>query len=213
MCPLNASASARRTPRALHGLLAVGVLAFTLAACGSGSPNASGSGSSTSTSTSSGSSSTKASTTAFTSCLKQHGVTLPSGAGGFGAGGGGAPPAGSSGTPPSFPQGNSGAGAPGSGNSKFQAALKACASLRPSGSGGFPGGSGRPNSTAFAAYSNCLKLHGVTLPTGRPSSSGAAGPSGLNASSPKVKAALKACAALRPSGSFRGSTTTTTSAS
>jgi hypothetical protein len=177
----------------------VGVAPLILAACGSSSAAPS------TTSGSGASKSSKASATAYTACLKQHGVTLPSFPGGSGG-----PPAGG-GTPPTF---GSGGSVPGGGgfanNPKFQEAASACKSLRPSGGFGGFGGSGGVNSTAFAAYRNCLKLHGVTLPTGGASTGGAgsAPPSTIDQSSPTVKAALAACASLRPSAS--SSTTTTT---
>jgi hypothetical protein len=87
--------------------------------------------------------------------------------------------------------------------SKFQKAATACKSLRPSGGFGGLGGSGGVNSTAFAAYRNCLKLHGVTLPTGGASKSGAGStpPTTIDQSSPTVKSALAACASLQPSAS------------
>jgi hypothetical protein len=184
-------------------LLLVGVVPLVLAACGSSSAN----GSSTSTTKPSGA----ASETAYTSCLKQHGVTLPN----FGGGAGRAP--GSGETPPSFTPGSSIPGGFGGGggfrnNPKFAKAAAACKSLRPAGGfGGFgrgSGGTGGFNSAAFAAYRNCLKLHGVTLPTGGAPKTGTSStpPTTYNPSSPTVQAALQACAALRPTAS----TTTTT---
>jgi hypothetical protein len=184
-------------PRRRHGIRAaitVVGLASALAACGGGSKTP---GSTSPTAT------TKASLSAYTACLKQHGLSFAAG-GGFPGAGGGAPGAGG-GTPPSLPpggsSGNAGTGFPVGGNSKFQQAFKACASLQPKGSagfrGGFPGSRG-VNSTAFAAYRNCLKLHGVALASGF-GPRGASGASGtLN--SAKGKAALTACASLRPSG-------------
>jgi hypothetical protein len=65
----------------------------------------------------------------------------------------------------------------------WQKAQTACASLRPSMA---PGG-GRDNG-AIRAYRDCLSNHGVTA---------SAGP--LNTADPKVAAAEKACAVLRPS--------------
>lgn len=188
--------------KAIRTALLVSCVPVILAACGS-SP-AAGSSTSSTTAKSSGT----ASLTAYTNCLKQHGVTLPN----FPNGSGGPPTGGSvpSGTPPSFGSGGSPpAGGNFANNPKFQKAAAACKSLRPSGSSGFggPGGSGGFNSSAFAAYRNCLKLHGVTLPTGTPQGSASSTPSTtLSQSSPTVKAALQACAALQPSAS----TTTTT---
>jgi hypothetical protein len=182
-------------------VLVLSCVPVILAACGS-SPVA-GSSTSSTTSKSSGT----ASTAAYTNCLKQHGVTLPNfgnGSGPPGEGGGSIP----SGTPPSF---GSGGSAPGGGsfanNPKFKKAAAACKSLQPSGGFGGPGGSGGFNSSAFAAYRNCLKLHGVTLPAGgAQGSASSTPPTTLDQSSPTVKAAFAACAALQPSAS----TTTTT---
>jgi hypothetical protein len=186
---LDPSERGPKVRKTAHRVLLIGCVPLILAACGSSSA----SGSVGSTSSSVPKSSATASRTAYTNCLKQHGVTLPSrgnGATGPPAGGGGIP----SGTPPS------------SNNPAFQKASNACKSLRPSGGFGGPSGSGGFNSSAFAAYRNCLKLHGVTLPTGGAANSAGSTPSTtLSQSSPTVKAALQACAALQPSAS---STTT-----
>jgi len=202
----------RRRFSAAPALLTVGALALTLAACGGGSPKTPSSNSSKSASTSSsGSSSTKASTTAYSACLKQHGASFNIPRGGFRPGAGG-PPGGGSGGPPgggaggSFPRGATGASGFAGGNSKFAKAFAACASLRPKGSSF--GGRGALNSTAFTAYRNCLKLHGFSFPSGATGASGATGT--FNRSNPKLKAALSACAPLRPgstgaSGSTSGS--------
>jgi len=100
----------------------------------SGCGNSSGGGSS--------SSAQKASFAAFSQCLKQHGVTLPSQGQGFG---GGAPPSngqGFGGTPPSGGQFNgqppSGGGFPGI-SSKMRKAFQACQSLAPQRQGNAPG--------------------------------------------------------------------------
>jgi hypothetical protein len=164
------------------------LVAVTVAATACGSSN--GASSPTSSSAGSSSSSTTASAAAFRQCLAENGVTPPVG---------GAVPGGPATTP--------GAGA--AGNPNLQKALKACASLRPKGSrGGFGG-----NSAALAAYRNCLTLHGVssgpasgsTIPTGSTL------PSVRDTSNPTVRAALSACAALRPALTHgSGSTTTTT---
>jgi hypothetical protein len=204
-----------RRPRRLRSLarptavLLLGGLAILFTACGgsgSATPTTSSSSSTSGSSSNSGSSGTsgKSGSSAFTAyrnCLSQHGVTLPNfsrgngrrGSGGFpgeGApGGAGAPGGTGSGAPPR------GGGFGGfANNPKYQAAAKACASLRPK--GGFGGGFGRGggfNSPADAAYRNCLKLHGVTLPTGTSSSTP---PSTISPST--FRAASTACAALRP---------------
>jgi len=168
------------------GLTAAGVL---MAACG-GSSGAS-------SSTSGGSSTGKGSTTAFQSCLAKHGVTLPKG-----ANGGGPPSGGFSGTPPSGGAPASGAGgAPPSGaggfggNSKFQKAIQACASLQPKGAGGANGA----NSSAFASYRNCMKLHGVSVGSFSPGASSTTQTT-VDTTSPAYQAASAACKSLLPSG-------------
>ena len=134
---------------------------------------------------------------AFQKCLSKHGLKLPA----RGASRGGPPSGFSGGTPPSF--GGSGGSGGFGGNSKAQAALKQCASLQPK--GGFPGGPGGPggaggsSSTAFAAYRNCMKLHGVTVPSVTPGSSTST-PSTVDTSSPTYQAAQTACKALLPTG-------------
>jgi hypothetical protein len=98
---------------------------------------------------------------------------------------------------------------------KYQAAFQACASLRPT--GGFFGG-GAVNSAQFAAYRNCLQLHGVTLPTPPSTTAGQApasgtrdggGGFGAQANNPTFQAAQKACASLLPARSGSGTTGTT----
>jgi hypothetical protein len=157
----------RSTGRTRRGALlpvAAVLASVAIAACGgssnSGKTTTSKNAAATSTSKSS------ASRTAFTTCLKQHGVTLPKGRGGFGRfrGGTGTTPSGTStsgvtittpsgassgGAPPNgggFPGGGPGAGGGGGagpfgggfagGNSKFAKAMQACRSKLPAGSFG-----------------------------------------------------------------------------
>jgi hypothetical protein len=189
-----------------RAFLAVGVLAIALTACGSS--GASSSGTTTTTTP-------KPSTAAFTACLKSHGVTLPSFGGGTGGGFGGG--TGGGGFGGGAGGGGFGGGTGGGGfasNPKFSAAFKACASLRPK--GGF-GGNGA-DSVAFKAYTNCLKIYGVTLPSGRfraPGSTSTSTSTTTPASAAKLKNAEAKCVALLPKGFGRGgvpgsSTTTTT---
>jgi hypothetical protein len=190
---------ARRRHTLTPVVLAVAlVLAATcLAACG----GSSGAASSTTASTSTGAAATtaggaagtanrsSAAFTKYTACLKENGVTLPA------RGAGGAPGAG---TGPTSTNGGNGGAQPGqgAGNSKFQKARAACASLRPAGaSRGFAGGQGG-NSTANAAFRNCLKIQGVTAGTSRTSA--------------EFKKAMTACASLRPQPQ-QATTTTGTS--
>lgn len=192
-------------------LIAVAAVAV-LAACGSSGSGGTPSG----TSSSSGSSTSRTNAlAAYVSCLSKNGVTItlptgrasdrvrpsgrPSGAprpsfspgangrnfggggfvGGFGGGFNFADPS----TPPS-----------GVNATTWQNALNACKSalpsFGPSGGGGFGGGQ---NNTAFQAYRNCLSSHGVTFTS-------STGPTGVNTADPKVAAALKTCAPLRPTG-------------
>jgi len=136
------------------------------------------------------------SVTAYLTCLRQHGVNVPTAR----------PAAPSSARPTGRPSGF------GAGNATFQKARQACASLRPN--GGFGGGR---FAAAFQAFRSCMASHGVTIPTTRPTAPPASPPAsgapragrflnGLNPSDPKVAAALKACqsklpAFPRPSGS------------
>ncbi len=186
-----------RGPRYVAAAMAIGALGILLAACSS----AGSASTTTSTTTASGSKgSTSTAFAAYTKCLSQHGVTLPNFKG--------RRPSGSGGPEGGFTPGSGGGGTPGSGsfpgrgaggfanNPKYAAAEKACASLRPKGGSGFGFGGNGANSAAFAAYTNCLKLHGVTVTNGVPDRSSAA-----------FAAASAACAALRPAP---GSTTSTT---
>lgn len=184
----------RRRVRTATFVSLIGSLGILLAACSSGSANAAGS-KSTSTTTPGSSSAQFA---AYESCLKSHGVTFSPGD--FRPGAGGTSPSSGGTTRTTLSP---------SARTALEKASAACASLRPKFNGTGTGGS-----TAFAAYRNCLKLHGVTLPTGR----GAGGFGGFDGGSTsttynaKLQAAEAACAALRPKGGFGGfggSTTTT----
>lgn len=123
-----------------------------------------------------------ASTSAFQKCLKQHGVTLPSGRPSFR----GTPSPGAS-IPPGGGQFPGGFGA-GAGSKAFQA----CRKYAPAGFGrGRPGAGGL---SALSAFTSCMKQHGVTL-TGGP-----AALQSLSGASGKVKKAVQACRALLPQG-------------
>jgi hypothetical protein len=132
---------------------------------------------------------------AYTDCLRQHGVNLPTGR----------PSGQRSGRPTDRPSGvrPSGGGRgggfggggffgseapPGVDQNAWDSARKACASELPSFG---PRASGN---SAFQAYRNCLTEHGVTL------SGGPGGFGGIDTADPKVAAALATCAPLRPSG-------------
>lgn len=177
------------SPVRLALILGVTASGALLAACGGSSGAASP--------TSGGSSAGTASTSAFSSCLAKHGATLPKGLNGSGrppGAFGGTPPTGQA--PPSGFGGNPPSGAGGfGGNPKFQKAFQACASLRPKGAQGRNGA----NSTALAPYTNCMKLHGVTVGTFGPGTSGTT-PTTVDTTSPAYQAAFAACKSLLPSG-------------
>jgi hypothetical protein len=123
---------------------------------------------------------------AYLACLRQHGVNVPT--------------ARPSVRPTARPSG--GFASP---NPAMQAARQACASLRPK--GGF-GGFGGQFATALAAFRTCMSAQGEPIPTAtaRPTAPPTTAPSpgvdrflgGLNASNPKVAAALKVCESKLP---------------
>jgi hypothetical protein len=180
--------------------------AVGLTACG-GSSGSSATSTTTATSTGStatttptGGAATNAAFAKYTACLKQHGVTLPGpGAGGAPGAGGGAPPTTGGSAPPSQPP------AGGFNSAKFQKAQTACAGLRPKGARtGGPGFGGGQNSAAFAAYRNCLTIHGVKASSLRPGNGGTA------TASAKVRKAMTACASLQPARANGPASTSTT---
>jgi hypothetical protein len=196
-------------------VLAAGLV---LAACGGGSGSSAGASTSTTTAPAGQAGQTGGNggrfgtaLNAFRECMSSHGVTLPTGA----RNGNRTPPSTTPGE--TFPRrggGGSGFGnfanrfntaPPGVDATKYKAALDACRSKLPT-------GSGLPDNSAFQAYRSCLQDHGVTLPATGTAGSG----NGINRSDPKVQAALKTCAPLLPAGFGRrggtGSTTTTTAA-
>jgi hypothetical protein len=179
--------------------------AVAVAACGGSGSSASTTGTTGTTSTSAAGAAGGANSAAmakYTACLEQNGVTLPTfGAGGPGGGAGGG---GQGGAPPTGTNAQGGARRLG-GNPKFQKAVAACASLRPAGlRGGFGGRGGGANSAAFAAYRNCLTLHGVKASQLNFGGAGSTKPSA------KVQKAMTACASLRPQGRAPSAPTTTT---
>jgi hypothetical protein len=209
-------------------VLAVAGASIALAACGSSS----GSGSASSTTASAGQGQSADQSPAFKKfqdCLKDNGVTLPNrgqrpgGGQGYGygppAGAGGTPPTGTNATPPAGSDGQPSTttppngGAPGGGfanNPKFQAAMKACAKLRPQGLRGGPGARGpQQNIKAFTPYLTCLKAQGLDIKI----SDGFNALRNLKRDDPKVQAALKTCQSKipqRPSAQQGTSTTGTT---
>lgn len=99
--------------------------------------------------------------------------------------------------------------------SQYSAAFSSCRSLLPA---GFGRGGGFLNSPADAAYRNCLSVHGMTLPTGPPTTAAGSAPTtptgsgqgGGFANNPAFRAAAQACASLLPAGQGRSTTSTTT---
>lgn len=196
-------------------LAVVAALALALAACGGGG---SASASSTTTTTTPGRGFRNA---AFTSCLKQHGVTLPagsfggrrpngaSGASGASGGGGRQFGGGGGGGGGFFGGGGPAISIPGVSASKVQAAFSACRSTLPSGGRFGGGGFGGANPAALQAYLSCLRDHGVTVPTTTSGTTPGRSGSVLRAvrNSPKFAAANKTCQVLLPTF---GATTTTT---
>lgn len=206
----------RRVAVALVTLVAGGALA----ACGSASSTSSTS--STTASASSGSSSGSGSGTSTTgggpnsakraqlvSCLKSHGVTLPSrpaGAGGAPPGGGAPPAGGGTGTTGTGTTPRRGFFFGGGGgrniSPKLQAAFKACGA-----NFGFRGGAGgfggRISHTAITSFVTCVNQHGYKLPSPNFSGKGAIFPRSIETNA-KFQAAAKSCQHLlipaRPSG-------------
>jgi hypothetical protein len=199
-------------------VLAVAGASIALAACGSSSGSNDASSTNSSAGQSQGTDQSAAFKT-FQACLKDNGVTLPdrgqrpSGGQGNGygppAGGDGTPPTGTNGTPPA-------GGSPGGGfanNPKFQAAMKACAKLRPqglrNGRGGSGAGSPQQNVKAFTPYLTCLKDQGLDVKV----SDGFNALRNLKRDDAKVQAALKTCQSKipqRPTAPTGTSTTSTT---
>ena len=125
--------------------------------------------------------------TAYLTCLRQHGVNVPT--------------ARPTVRPTARPTGGFGAD-----SATMQKARQACASLRPA------GGFGGRFAAAFQAFRTCMASHGATIPATRPtappsppaSPPASGGPragrflNGLNPNDPKVAAALKACQSKLP---------------
>jgi hypothetical protein len=143
----------------------------------------------------SSSSPARSSITAYLTCLRQHGVNVPT-------------------TRPTTRPTARPTGGFGSPSAAMLKARQACASLRPAGGFGFGGGR---FGTAFQAFRTCMAAHGEAIPTTRPSPPPTSPPAsgapradrflnGLNPANPKVASALKACQSKlptfpRPSGS------------
>ncbi len=192
------------------------VATLGLAACGGGgSAKASASGTTPSTTTAGGGGLQNA---AFTTCLKQHGVTLPAGfGGGRRRGGSGAPggaPGGAGGPGRLGGSGGRGGffGGGGAGLSTAQqAAFSACRSKLPNGGqfGGGRGFAGGASATQLKAYLSCLSDNGVKVPTTTSAPAGGSGFRGFGSAigglrnDPHFAAASKKCAPLLPARGTR----------
>jgi hypothetical protein len=223
----------KRAPRGAVAMLVALTAALGVAACGSSTNNGttkttSKNGSATTTKSGSGKGTSQ---TAFATCLKQHGVTLPKRpAGGFRGGVGGrtgtnaAPPSGTSTTGRRFGPGGGGGFAGGGfagGNSKFAKALKACGSKLGSQAGrfggqGFPGGAPRRGQPQFTtaklkAFVTCVRKNGyAAMP--EPNTSGKF-PSSVQKNA-KFQAASQKCVSILQSGIHaQGQSTTSGSSS
>lgn len=191
---------------AAAGVAAVGLIAGCSSNSGSSAPAAAASG------TGNGAYS------AYTQCLSEHGLTLPSrGTAGFGGGrrshspgAGFTPGARPSGGYGGFGGGGGGFGGYASANPTMAAAVQACASVRPSGAAGFGGGGAGfgGGSSRLAAFRSCMSQQGEALPTTRPTAPPTAAPTGdarylagLDPADPKVAAALNVCKPLIPTAS------------
>ena len=178
------------------GASVLAALAFVVAGCGGSSSSTSGTSPAAATTTTAAAGGARnAAFQAFAACLKQHGVTLPSGGGFFARRPGGTAPGTGTGTTPQ--QRTRPTRTPAQ-----EKAFQACRSKLPGGGffgggGGGGGAGGGRNNSAFTRYTQCLKAHGVTFG---------------QTSKPSVFAkAQAACAKLRPSFGGPGGGTTTSS--
>jgi len=149
-------------------------------ATGCGAASAAGASAPSSPSASAVSAAANSGSVAYQTCLRQHGATVPT----------------------AKPTASPGGGSHGSASKVPAAARQACASLRPSGSGG--------NQAAVKAFDACMAAQGEaipsTRPTAAPSPAAASARSGvdrylrgLDPDNAKVAAALKACESKLPS--------------
>jgi hypothetical protein len=164
-----------KTLRVMSAVGGCAVVALLASGCG---------GATAGTAASSASATPSQGASAYLTCLRQHGVNIPTTR----------PTARPTTRPTARPSGGFAA------TPAMQKARQACASLRPA--GGFGGGQ---FAAAFQAFRSCMAAHGETIPTTRPTAP-ATPPSpgtdrflnGLNPSDPKVAAALKACQSKLP---------------
>ncbi len=202
--------NSRRIRKTAAAALMLALASLVLAACGSSSSstatNASSSASASTTPAPGGAGGFAGRISAFRTCMSKQGITLPQrkpgqsgqgGAGGFLGGG-----AGTTNTP-QLPAGVT--------KAQYEAALKKCASLRPSFGAPGAGGANRLKSPLFTAaltkFAACMNTNGIKLPA--PNTTGK-GPvfdtTGINTTSTQFKTAEAKCSAVLRSGFQRGGT-------
>ena len=140
---------------------------------------------------------------AYTACLVQHGVTVPSFSPGARPSGSFSRPAGGFSRPPGASRGPGGGGGGrfGSPDPSTSAARAACASLLPAGA--FGPGTRTISATTFAAFKSCMSDNGVTITSTNPQTA----IQGLNRGDAKTAAALKVCQPILGQGAGSGATT------
>jgi hypothetical protein len=184
----------RRIPSAIAALAATLGIALLVSACGGGSPGAAVANVATTgtTSTTPSATSTTGDPTAFSSCMRAHGVKNfpdPDSQGRIKVVGGVTKDGQRTGVDPNSPT--------------FQKAQQACKKYQPN------GGNTDPKAQAAAikqmlAFASCMRSHGITkFPDPQVSSGGGVrqtiGPdSGIDPASPTFQAAQKACQKLQP---------------
>ena len=195
--------SARRVAQVLAVTAGTACVAVLVAACGGGtkaasttsttpavSPVVSASPSATASVAGSGAPGGRngAAFAAYTACLTQHGVTVPSSSPGARPSGTFSRPPGGFSRPPGASRGPGGGGFGGFGspNPSTSAARAACASLLPAGA---VAGDRTISATTFAAFKSCMSDNGVTITSTDPQ----AAVRGLDRTDAKTAAALKIC--------------------
>lgn len=184
----------RRMPKAIAALVATLGIALLVSACGGGSPGAAVAnlGTTGTTGTTPSATSTTADPTAFSSCMRAHGVTSfpdPDSQGRIRITSGVTKDGQRTGVDPNSPT--------------FQKAQQACKKYQPK------GGNPDPKAQAAAikqmlAFASCMRSHGITkFPDPQVSSGGGVrqtiGPdSGIDPASPTFQAAQKTCQKLLP---------------
>ena len=144
---------------------------------------------------------------AYTACLAQHGVTVPSFSPRARPSGTFSRPPGGFSRPPGAsrgPGGGGGFGGFGSPNPSTSAARAACASLLPAGA---VARNRTISATTFAAFKSCMSDNGVTITSTDPQ----AAVRGLDRTDAKTAAALKICQPILGQGAGSGAPTPTAS--